>query len=122
MIELYLISVISSLWLIASILAFITGVGVVVSGIGKQINDPKEDAADYKASCKVLKACKPIFIISIFLSVFAPTKGQLYMIFGIGPIIDNIKESDIAKQLPDKTLQVLDKWCDSYLKNNKEKE
>lgn len=117
MIELYLISVLGSLWIVTTLVAVISGIGFLISGVLKQTADPVEDIADYKASCNVFKVCKPIFMISILLSILTPSKKQLYMIFGVGPIIDNIQESEVAKQLPDKTLQVLDKWCDSYLKS-----
>ena len=117
MIELYLISVLGSLGLVSTIVAFISGIGFLIGGVAKQISDPIKDSEDYKASCNVFKVCKPIFIVTVSLSILIPSKRQLYMIFGVGPVIDNIQESEVAKQLPDKTLQVLDKWCDSYLKS-----
>ena len=111
MIELYLISVLGSLSKVTTIVAFVSGIGFLISGITKQISDPKNETEDYKVSCNILRICKPVFIVSILLSILTPSKNQLYMIFGVGPIIDNIQESEVAKQLPDKTLQVLDKWC-----------
>jgi hypothetical protein len=117
MIELYLIFVLGSLSIVSTIVAAISGIGFLISGITKQTFDPKNDAEDYQVSCNILRICKPIFFISILLSMLTPSKNQLYMIFGVGPVIDNIQESEVAKQLPDKTLQVLDRWCDSYLKS-----
>lgn len=117
MIELYLISVLGSLSIVSSIVAVISGIGFLISGVTKQTFDPQHNAEDYKASCNILRICKPIFLVSILLSILTPSKNQLYMIFGVGPIIDNIQESEVAKQLPDKTLQVLDKWCSNYLKS-----
>ena len=117
MIELYLISVLGSLSKVTTIVAFVSGIGFLISGITKQISDPKNETEDYKVSCNILRICKPVFIVSILLSILTPSKNQLYMIFGVGPIIDNIQESEVAKQLPDKTLQVLDKWCNNYLKS-----
>lgn len=116
MIELYLISVLGSLSIVSTIVAVISGIGFLIGGVTKQTFNPQRDEEDYKASCNIFRICKPIFIVSVLLSMLTPSKNQLYMIFGVGPIIDNIKESEVAKQLPDKTLQVLDKWCDSYLK------
>lgn len=122
MIELYLISVLGSLLVVSTIISVISGVGFLISGVTKQVFDPKHDIEDYRTSCNILRVCKPIFFISIFLSILIPSKNQLYMIFGVGPIIDNIQNSETAKQLPDKTLQVLDKWCDNYLENNKKRD
>lgn len=122
MIELYLISVLGALDIFFTILSVPTGLGWLIGGAIKQTADQVKDDADYKASCNILKVCTPIFIVSILLSIFTPSKNQLYMIFGVGPIIDNIQESEVAKQLPDKTLHVLDKWCDNYLEHNKEAE
>lgn len=120
MIELYLISVLGTLKIIVGILAVLSGLGFIIGGLTKQIFDPEKDSDDYRASCNVFKVSTPMFLICTILTVFIPTKSQLYMILGVGPIIDNIQNSEVAKQLPDKTLQVLNKWCDDYLDTSHE--
>lgn len=64
------------------------------------------------------------FIISMLLFIFVPTKKDALLIWGVGGTIDYIKSNDTAKQLPDKCIQVLDKFVDEYMLNeedNKEK-
>jgi hypothetical protein len=118
MIELYLISVFGCLATLVTILCIASGFGFFLGLITKIIFSENPNHEDYLISCKLFKISKMPFIITLFLSVLTPSKSQLYMIFGIGPVIDNIQNSDVAKQLPDKTIQVLDKWCDEYLKDN----
>lgn len=118
MIELYLISVLGCLATLATIFCIISGFGFFLGLITKIIFSENPNNENYLISCKVFKISKIPFIVTLFLSAFMPSKSQLYMIFGVGPVIDNIQESEIAKQLPDKTIQVLDKWCDKYLKDN----
>lgn len=117
MIELYLISVLGSLYRLSLITLAISTTGFIIAGIAKLVNNPVNHAEDHAISCKIFKTSKYMLIVSALLSILVPSDKELYMIFGIGPIIDNIQESEMAKQLPDKTLQVLDKWCDSYLKS-----
>ena len=117
MIELYLISVLGSLDRLSLITLAISATGFIVAGIAKLVSDPVKNAEDHAISCKIFKTSKYTLIVSVLLSTLVPSDKELYMIFGVGSIIDNIQESEVAKQLPDKTLQVLDKWCDSYLKS-----
>ena len=120
MIELYLISVLGCLANLSIVFCIISGAGFFLGLITKIIFSEDKNDQDYLISCKIFKISKIPFIITLFLSVLTPSKSQLYMIFGLGPVIDNVRNSDTAKQLPDKTLQVLDKWCDDYLKNHSE--
>lgn len=115
MLELYLLSVLSTLKIIALVFVVVTGVATFISGVGKVITDPVEDASDYKSASKAFKLASPIFVISLILTLFCPSKPELYMIFGVGSAIDYLQSSDAAKQLPDKTLNVLNKMCDEYL-------
>lgn len=108
MLELYLLSVVSTLKIIALVFVVITGVATLISCV-------ISDASDHRAASKTFKFVSPVFIISLILTIFCPSKPELYMIFGVGSAIDYLQSSDAAKQLPDKTLNVLNKMCDEYL-------
>lgn len=118
MFELYLIYLLGAIKMVAVIFAAISVFGFIISGIAKELCDPKYDKEDYRLSNMIFRISKPIFIVTIFLSIVVPKEKQLYTIFGIGTIIDVVQNSETAKQLPDKTIQVLDKWCDEYLNDS----
>ncbi|MBO7211624.1 MAG: hypothetical protein J6V44_11565 [Methanobrevibacter sp.] len=100
--------------------AGISGIASLISGVGKCINDPKEDKSEHEAANRTFRIAAPIFIVSLLLTIFVPSKPELYMIFGVGSAIDYLQSSDAAKQLPDKTLNVLNRMCDEYLTNEPE--
>ena len=71
---------------------------------------------------KYLSCCMSIIFASLLLSVFIPSKGELYMIYGLGNTIDYLKENPTAKQLPDKCIKAIDKWVDNLTEKESEKE
>ena len=54
-------------------------------------------------------------IISMLGVIFIPTTKEALMIYGIGGTIDYLKENPTAKQRPDKYVNALDKWADSWV-------
>jgi hypothetical protein len=73
-------------------------------------------------SKKYLSCCMSIIFASLLLSVFIPSKGELYMMYGLGNTIDYLKENPTAKQLPDKCIKAIDKWVDNLKEKESEKE
>lgn len=69
-----------------------------------------------KSDKKWAKIFAVIEIISALGIVFVPNQKELLTIYGIGGTIDYIRSNDTAKQLPDKCINALDKWVDSYVK------
>lgn len=55
-----------------------------------------------------------VSIIGLLMWVFIPTKKEAFFIYGVGGTIDYIKQNSTAKQLPDKCINALDKWVDSW--------
>ena len=79
-------------------------------------NDQPSDKELHKSDKKWIKIFATIAIISALGIVFVPNQKELLVIYGIGGTIDYIKSNDTAKQLPDKCIDALDKWVDSYVK------
>ena len=79
-------------------------------------SDRPSDKELYKSDKKWFKIFITIAIISALGIVFVPNQKELFAIYGIGGTIDYIKSNDTAKQLPDKCINALDKWVDSYVK------
>ena len=56
----------------------------------------------------------PILSISTVLLVLVPTTKQALLIYGVGGTVDYLKQNPTAKQIPDKCINALDKWVDSW--------
>lgn len=68
---------------------------------------------------KTMKYASIAFILTVIIQVFLPSKTDLYLIYGVGGTMDYLKENPTAKQLPDKCIKAIDKWCDNI---NEEKD
>jgi heme/copper-type cytochrome/quinol oxidase subunit 2 len=133
--EIYWITRLDNIHLLSMICMVI---GIIISGIitiiyyasnGQAIYDEAhgyvssaEENKGYKNTAKeALKWCIPVTIIFCLLSLFVPTTKEALAIYGIGGTVDYIKQNPTARQLPDKCINALDKWVDSWTKeNNKE--
>lgn len=125
--EMYLLSVIGNIGEISGIMLFFCGICVLLfgiftaivssgaSGFGDEIED--EGAKFLK---KATKTSFVVGIISVFIAVFVPGEKQLYRIMGIGMTIDYIKDNDVVKQLPDKCIEALEVWVDSFKEDKEE--
>lgn len=75
-------------------------------------------ADDDKEELNLLKKClkfsTPILVVCILIQIFVPTTKEALLIYGVGGTIDYIKTNPTAKQLPDKCINALDKWADSW--------
>ena len=67
-----------------------------------------------------MKRMLVVGIVSVIIEVFVPTKRDLLMIYGIGGIVDYVKQNDTAKNLPDKAIIALDKYLQT-IQEDKEK-
>lgn len=75
----------------------------------------------YRNTCsKSLKCILPMTIISAILYLFIPTTNEALLIYGVGGTIDYIQANPTARKLPDKCVQALDKWVDSWNVNKKD--
>lgn len=127
--ELYWISVLGNLKTIAIILSVLLGVVTMFLGVCYQ--DALEDVEKYHYQSFKESAIKTknetfrffmvalaSFVCCLLITVFIPSKKELYLIYGVGTTIDYLKSNDTAKQLPDKAIKALDKWLDN--KSNKD--
>lgn len=123
--ELYLISVLGTLKDIAIalfIVAIIIFTGMLIWRMDKQPFNPKykNDVYSDKTSKKGMKISLIIAILNICVMIFIPSRSELYIIYGIGTVIDYIQENPEAQQLPDKTIKYLNTIADKCIENNKE--
>lgn len=73
---------------------------------------------------KYLKKCLKYFaiLLSIFLTIniFVPNKNDLYVIYGIGNVVDYCKKNDGMKELPDNAIKALNLYLKNNIKENEE--
>ena len=77
-----------------------------------------KDCEFYKFSKTWFPRTLLIASISLLAYVLIPTTKEMLIIKGVGGTIEYIKNNDTTKQLPDKTLQCIDKLLEDYLNNN----
>jgi len=63
---------------------------------------------------KLFKIVIPVFAISLLIKIFIPTTKEALVIYGVGGTVDYLKANPTAKKLPDKCINALDKWVDSF--------
>lgn len=73
-----------------------------------------KDQDETNITKKLLKIVVPIFTISLLIEVFIPTTKEALVIYGVGGTVDYLKANPTAKKLPDKCINALDKWVDSF--------
>jgi hypothetical protein len=61
-------------------------------------------------------------VIGTTILVFVPNTKEAMFILGVGKSIDYLKSNETAKQLPDKCINALNVWVDSFTEENKRKE
>ena len=66
----------------------------------------------------VKKAILP-FIISFTIAIFTPSTQTAFAMYGVGKIIDYVKENKELTNLPDKCIKALDIWLDKQLEEEK---
>ena len=74
------------------------------------------DEEEDKRTMKFIKIFSVTAVFCVILVSFVPSKKDMYMIYGVGSVIDYYQDSDEAKKLPDKTLKMLNQLCDKYIK------
>lgn len=82
----------------------------------------KKSMKNYLILMRCFKRLGITTLVLIVINIFIPTKNDVLLIYGVGGTIDYIKSNDTAKQLPDKSIDALNKWVESLNEDNKQKE
>lgn len=78
----------------------------------------KENRSYVNTSIKSLRYSIPILVISTVLTIFVPDTKDAMLIYGVGGTVDYLKQNPTAKQIPDKCINALDKWVDSWIEKD----
>lgn len=79
------------------------------------------DDIDDELMKKLSKPMITVAVICLILGILLPTKQDAYIIYGIGSVVDYIQQNDEAKQLPDKTVKMLNALADKYTEETEKK-
>lgn len=114
--ELYWINVLGTLSYISSLFCFVFGTVTIICFVWSIAVVVEEDVDDKirQIPKKYLKYFAILFSIFLTINIFVPNKNDLYVIYGIGNVVDYCKKNDDMKELPDNAIKALN----LYLKNN----
>ena len=115
--EIYWITVLGSLHTVAFIIfAIIAGVAILcvcilIATMGTYDEDEINEIAKRKIK-KITISSLIIGFIMLMISIFIPSKQDMYLIYGVGNVIDYCQDNPKVKELPDKAVEALDIWLD----------
>ena len=90
---------------------------LMVGGIGSLMWSDDEDMT--RRFIKSFKTGLITLVISVILKIFVPTEKDAFLILGLGGTVDYLQNSEVAKELPDKCINALDTWVESFTEENK---
>lgn len=118
----YLLMMLDNVNILFNIIAALSGVCLIIFTILSTIaacEDPEKwDSFSENAKIifkKGLKISLWIFIPSLFLVSFLPNSKQAAIIYTAGSTIEYIQNNEKIQELPDKTVDCLNKFIDEYL-------
>lgn len=110
--------------IIATVIAIIVVLANTACVKGYEANGDASGVKEYTGYVNIgkhiLKWSIPIASIALAVKIFVPTTKDALLIYGVGGTIDYIKANPTAKKLPDKCINALDKWVDSWNIENKD--
>ena len=112
--EIYWITRFNPINICALIFLIISAIVSVIGLIGLFSCMEEKDTESLHIVKKILKISVPTLIICLIIKIFVPTTKEALLIYGVGGTIDYVKSNPTAKQLPDKCVNALDKWVDSW--------
>ncbi len=112
MTELYWISVLGKIY---SVCLFV-GLGLLLLLLWMLSQVLNEKISGTKLDKKGLKIVAVTAIATaVFLlgALFIPSEKQLYVIYGVGSVIDYVQDNDEAKTLPDNAVKAINKYIET---------
>ena len=114
--ELYFLTILDGLEIFLTILSIITGITAAIVLIFYVVW--KSDSYDDE-EYPLLKSWSIGLSLSCallcLLNVFIPNTKQASFIYGVGTVVDYVQNNQDLQQLPDKCVQALDMWVDTFI-------
>jgi len=112
MTEIYWITRLGVLEKACEILATLSGFALIIAGVIVICADKEDDAEIWRPAVKAAKVSGIVFFITLIGAFFIPNKRDLMLIYGVGGMIDYVKQNPTAQRLPDKAIKALDAWLE----------
>lgn len=118
--EIYWLTRLDAINTIFSISVLIGAIATFIFTIAYIINKHDEEE-EWISFCKrMFNWSIPLLIVGALGLTFTPNTKEAFLIYGVGGSIDYLKENPTAKQLPDKVINIIDKWVDELAPEKKE--
>ena len=109
------------LYVISGLSLVLTAICLVIGIAWDDIDEDKEKVIKKKA-LNIATYSVIIAIVFSTINIFVPTTKEMLMIYGVGGTYEYLKDSDTAKEIPDKCLKAVDKFLDEYIEEDQKKE
>ena len=115
--EIYWITVLSNLHTVAFIIFIIaTGIAILcicilIATMGTYDADEIDTIIGRKVK-KITISSLIVGFIMLMITIFIPSKQDMYLIYGAGNVIDYCQDNPKVKELPDKAVEALNTWLD----------
>ena len=115
--KIYWITVLGRLHTVAFIIfAIIAGVAILcvcilIATMGTYDTDEIDEIAKRKIK-KITISSLIVEFITLMVALFIPSKQDMYLIYGVGNVIDYCQDNQKVKELPDNTVEALNTWLD----------
>lgn len=119
MLQIHFISLLSSISTLAKVVIIFGIITLIVAGVNILVTE-FDDEILVNTKKFIKKYLLIPFITSIIALIFIPSKGELYMIYGVGSVIDYVKTNPTVKKLPDKVINILDAMADNTINKQEE--
>lgn len=95
---------------VARVMLILSGMALVLFPIMCSLME-LEDAEWFKPRT-AFRWLAGMFIVGLLLKAFVPTKQDLYLIYGLGTVIEYMEGNDKVKEIPDKAVDAMIEWME----------
>lgn len=121
--EIYWITVLDSLrtaafiiFIIAITIAILCAC-ILIANIATYDKDEIDKIAERKVK-KITVSSLIVGFITLMIIIFVQPKQDMYLIYGVGNVIDYCQDNPKVKELPDKAVEALNTWLDMVNEEN----
>lgn len=110
MMEVYWLTRVGVINEMAEVMLFLSGLVLVFSPLLCSLMELED--ADWLKPSTAIRWLAGVFIVGLLLKAFVPTKQDLYLIYGLGTVIEYMEGNDKVKEIPDKAVDAMIEWME----------
>lgn len=108
--EMYWLTRVGTINDIGGIMAAVSAICLAFTPVIFMITE--DGLADWIKPKAIIKWLIGIFIMGLLIIAFVPTRKDLYLIYGMGTVIDYAKDNEKVKEIPDKAVEAIIDWME----------